>query len=308
MDAPGNAKPPPLPPSANGKFLVFGMRKLSLRETLLALFLFPHIVLLADRQQPIVKRAALLVALVILVCCGVLGVGRSSVAVDQAMEPVEWLGFQMGELRRTDDGSLAWNRAPDAPQTLHHDGYRIDFPPPDAKFSFDDLVKTLDKEDGAGLWISPREIRFWTISTGRMSWPIFSAASDRESLNWKERFPPGSVLPGDQFSTVARKWLRPKMPIFVGIGYLVVVLSIYLIFLAMFTVLPILLRRSRDPQEGKVTLCVNLHCSVVPMIVTTVYHLAAPRWLDFPTLFVLAFLGYLIWAYSRVRRFLAGNG
>jgi len=308
VDAPGNPKPPPLPPSANGKFLVFGMKPLSLGETLLALFLFPHIVLLADRQHPIVRRAALLAALVILACCGALGIGRSPVALNQAMEPVEWLGYQMGELRRTDDGSLAWDRKPDAPPILRHDGYRIDFLPADVTFSFDAFVKTLDEEDGAGLWISPREIRFWTVSTGRMSWPIFSAASDQEALNWKERFPPGSVLPGNQFSTAARKWLRPKMPVVVGIGYLVLVGSIYLAFLAMFTILPILLRRSRDPQEGKVTLCVNLHCSVVPMIVTTVYHLAAPRLLDFATLFVLAFLGYLIWAYSRVRRFLAGNG
>ena len=304
MDAPGHRNPPPLPPTPNGvpRFASVGL--LSLRETMLALFLFPHIVLLSARQRPLVGRALLLVGLVIAACCLVLGFGRSASAMDQVAETAAWLGRQMGELRRTADGSLAWNRGDDVPTTLRHEGLRVDFVPAGTAFALKDLTE----EDFTGLWISPREVRFWTLAAGQMSWPAFDANSQRETLNWNQRFPPGSVLKGDEFAAMARQWLRWPVPVLMTLAYTMVVLSIYLVFLTMFTVLPILLRRARAPGEGRVALCVNLYCSVVPVIVATAYHLAAPRTLDFSTLFVLAFLGYLIWAYSRVRRFLAGNG
>ena len=111
MDAPGPRNPPPLPPPVpNGLPRQADIAPLSLGQTMLALFLAPHVVLLSVRQRPLVERAMLLVVLVIAACCFVLGFGRSGSAVDQVSETASWLGHQVGELRRVDDGNLAWNR------------------------------------------------------------------------------------------------------------------------------------------------------------------------------------------------------
>lgn len=304
MDAPGHRNPPPLPPAPNGLARLASGPPLLLGQTMLALFLAPHLVLLSIREKPLIERAMLLVALIIVACCLVLGLGRSPGVTNRIAETAGWLGRQVGELRRANDGSLAWDYAADAPQTLHHDGFRVDFAPAGATFSFDNL----QEGDRIGIWISPTKVRGWTTWLGQVSWSAFDARSERDWLNWNRWLPPGSTLPGDRFAPLAREWLPWLAPLLAFVFYLAQVVSIYLVFLTMFTVLPIILRRVRSPGEQRVALCVNLYCSIIPLIVATAYHLAAPHMLDFPTLFVLAFLGYLIWAYSRVRRFLAGTG
>jgi len=291
--SPGNANPFPKPHQTTS---------LPLRETFLALFLFPHLVLLHARRRPRMRHAGLLAGIVLLACCLVLGLGRSPQALRQVGDTAAWLGRQMGELRRDEDGTLAWNRDEDAPTSLEHQGLKVDFAAKDSTFDLDKI----SADALSGLWISPGEVRFWTVGAGRFSWPAFAAASRWEALSWNLRFPPGSVIDGNDFAPLARARLRWSIPLFMTFSYLAAVLSVYLVFLAMFTVLPLILRQPRAPGEARAALCVNLYCSVVPLIVATAYHLALPRMLDFSTLFVFAFLGYLIWAYSRVRRFLGG--
>ena len=276
---------------------------LSLWQTFLALFLFPHVVLLNIRRRPLLGPAVLLAGLVLAACSLVLGLGRSAQARQQVEEAAAWLGRQMGELRRNADGTLAWNRPADAPATLDFQGFRVDFAAPGSR---PDLEK-LAADNPGGLWITPAEVRVWPFLIGRGSMPVFLAGSPREAYNWNQRFPPGSVLAGEDFAPLARQWLGWFIPAFMVLFYLFAVLNIYLVFLAMFTILPLLLRQERARGEARTALCVNLYCSVAPLIVATAYHLAAPRTLDFSTLFVFAFLGYLIWAFSRVRRFLAGD-
>lgn len=276
---------------------------LSLRHTFLALFLFPHVVLLNARHRPLLGRAALLAGLVLVACSLVLGLGRSAQTLRQVEEAAAWLGRQMGELRRNEDGTLGWNRPEDAPATLDFQGFRVDFAAPGSQPD----LKKLAADSPGGLWITPAEVRFWPFLAGRMSLPVFLADSPLEAYNWKQRFPVGTVVAGERFAPLARQWLRWSVPVFMAFFYLFAIGNIYVVFLAMFTILPLILRQERTWAEARTALCVNLHCSVAPLIVATAYHLAAPRALDFSTLFVFAFLGYLIWAFSRVRRFLAGD-
>jgi hypothetical protein len=276
---------------------------LSFRETIVALFLFPHVVLLNTRQRPQLGQAILLVGLVLVGCGIALGLGNTPQALLQVEEAASWLGNQMGELRRTEDGSLAWNRAEDAPTTLDYQGLRIDFAPKDSEFD----LKKVSGDNPGGLWIGPREIRFWPVLGGTSSWPVFLADSRWKALNWNDHFPAGSVIQGERFAPLALAWLRWGTPFFLIFLYVFAITNIYLILLAIFTILPLVLRRPRLPGEAQVAFCVNLYCSVIPLVVATAYHLAAPKTLDFSTLFVFAFLGYLIWAFSRVRGFLAGD-
>ncbi len=298
MASPGNENP--FTRGAN-RLAPFG--DLSLRQTFLALFLSPHVVLLNARRRPRLGQAALLAGTALVACSLVLGLGRSAPTLRQVEEAAAWLGRQMGELRRNQDGTLAWNRPEDAPATLEYRGFRVDFAARDTQPD----LKKLAADNPGGLWISPTEVRFWPFLAGRKSLPVFRADSPWEGYNWNQRFPAGSVVAGDQFAPLARRWLGGSIPVFLFLFYLFAILNIYIVFLAMFTILPLILRQERARGEARMALCVNLYCSVAPLIVATVYHLAAPHTLDFSTLFVFAFLGYLIWAFSRVRRFLAGD-
>lgn len=277
---------------------------LPLRDTFVALFLFPQAVLICARRWPQPGRAALLAGSVLLACCLILGLGRAPRTLAHIGDVAAWLGREMGELRRTEDGGIAWERPENAPEHIEFRGVRVDFAETDREFDLQHVAE----EHFSGLWITPREIRFWTGGAKGLAWTAFAADSPRDNLNWNERFPPGSTLAGERFAPSIRRGLRWAVPLFMFLSYLVVVLGIYLAFMAMFTLVPLLLRRPRAPGEARAALCVNLYCSVVPLIVATAYHLALPLTLDFPTLFVFAFLGYLIWAYSRVRRFLTGGG
>jgi hypothetical protein len=222
--------------------------------------------------------------------------------LNEISETAKWLGREMGEVRRTEQG-LAWNRAEDAPTTIRHRGVRVDFAQKGETF---DIKKVAEKED-SGLWIAPDLVMLWTTRMGQFAVPLFDANSQSERFNKNKDFPVGETIPGDRFEPMALQNLRLLTPVLLvawqGLGMLVV----YLLFLSMFTTIPILLRGPQSVGGFRVSLCVNLYCSVIPFIIATVYSRAAPRTMDFMTVFLFAFFGYLIWSFSRVRRFLSGS-
>jgi hypothetical protein len=302
MADPGNTQQtPPLPPQFEG-LPVRGLPMLSLWETFVGLFLFPHIVLLAARRAPRVRQAAFLVTLVWIASSLFMGLTLAPRVIDELGDVSRWLGQQMGELRRTDKG-MAWKRPADAPKTVRFHGFRVDFAAKGDKFDMEKLAENDDR----GLWIAPDRIMFWTTLLGNFAKPIFDAHSQSEALNWSKRFPPGSVLPGDRFESTVRAEARWRTPLFLVLGQGFFMLVAYLLFLSMFTVIPVILRGSEAVGGVRVSLCVNLYCSVIPFILATVYSRVAPNTLHFMTVFVFAFFGYLIWAFSRVRRFLSGG-
>jgi hypothetical protein len=298
----GNTQQTPPPPPQFEGLPVQEPPMLPLWETFLGLFLFPHVVLLAVRRAPLVRRATLLMALVWAGCSLFMGLTLAPRVINEIAAVSKWLGREMGELRRTDQG-MTWKRAPDAPKTIRYHGFRVDFAAKGDKFD----IRQLAEKDDRGLWFAPDRIMFWTTLLGDFAKPIFDAHSQSEALNWSRRFPPGSVLPGSQFESSVRMAARWTTPIFLVLGQGLFMLVTYLFFLSMFTIIPLVLRGTRAVGGARVSLCVNLYCSVIPFILATVYSRVAPNTLNFMTVFLFAFFGYLIWAFSRVRRFLSGG-
>ena len=285
------------------ELLAFGsLPQLTLRQAVAGLFLFPHLVLISARRTISVRRPLLLFLAAWLLCALFMTATLAPNALTQAGEFSHWLGKEMGELRRTEAG-LAWTRPEDAPQTVRFRGFRVDFVAGSEEMVLADLVKG---KDDWGLWFTPTKVVFWTVRFGGTAKPILDVASDRPSLNWREILPPGSTLTTPQFVRGARSFARWLVPMAIFLAHALSTLMVCCLFLALFTLLPALLRGPSAIGGIRAALSVNLYCSVVPLIVATAYSRVAPQTLNFVTVFVFAFLGYLIWAFSRVRRFLGG--
>ena len=302
MAEPGNDHPPTPTnnPPPETLLQLGGLPTLSFRETLVGLFLFPHLVLLSARRATTVKRPLLLFLGIWALCSLFMGLTLAPGLVTQVGEFGDWLGNEMGQLRRTNEG-LAWDRPKEAPQTVRFRGFRVDFAPATAAFD----LKALSSKDDWGLWIETRRVTFWTTGYKGTAKLLFDAESEKPSLNWKS-FPPGSALAGDELGSRARAAARWAAPLFLIIWHGLSMFLLCALFLVLFTAMPSLLRGPQAIGGWRTSLCVNLYCGVVPLIVATVYSRVAPVTLNFLTVFVFAFLGYLIWAFSRVKRFLAG--
>ena len=262
--------------------------RLPLRVVLRWLFLEPAKTPLLQAESP--WRGFRLLACLLLLAGAGLGLTQAA----GVREWGRWLGEEVGTLRLK-DGRLGWDRPVELPHVTRHEGWRVDFMPAGSAFP----GKTGDGPETHGIWFSPEKAVLWvrTDEEGTVK-PAVTILED------------GKVGGKDGFRFADAEWKGGQVAdniLFVAIPFLVIsaIFSLgtqTLIYLAMFAAIPIFLRSPWGKRGFLPVFGFYCFLAIPPAAVAAVYSALELPGLDFATIFIFGFLGYILLMAWMVRR------
>lgn len=266
-------------------------------QILIGLFFFPQVVLVLLQAQRC--RRALVVVLCSCLACGLLlGVARIPKFLDMSADWARWLGEEVSVLW-VEDGSLRWERPTSLPYTTRHRNWRIDFAGEDTPFRPEELAVGISR----GVWIAPRNVHAWWRRTqGRVTTVSFLKDMKAGGVyDLTELWPAGYRLQGKAFEEQARTFVIQAIP-FILLHASLSVTGPVLLYAAVFSLVPVLFPRRAVRGSFLSALTFHLYASIPPLIVGAVYASLDLPFLDFTTVFVCSFMGYLLFVLVRMRQ------
>lgn len=281
-----------------------GLAEISLWDLAVGVFLFPGQVLVATRAFGNWRRPVVLLLLAGLVCGLLTGLFSYPRLYRDAVAWAAWFGSTVGEFRVSATG-FAWTRPEHLPFTTRCKRWRVDFA--------DDAAALAPQQgsgrESRGVWITPARIRvWWLVPAGLFSKSesklVAKSADITESVRALARATRKERFAGEQFGEYARQGLLVGAPFFL-IGNCVAVMLPVVLYIWLFTLMAVVLRRGEVTGGFASVFAVNVLCAVPSMCVAGVYATLRLPALDFHTVFILAFFLYITMAFAAVRRLLA---
>lgn len=277
---------------------------ISLRDLAVGVFLFPGQVLVATRAVGNWRRPLLLLLLVGLACGLFTGLAAWPRLYRQSLDWATWFGNTVGEFRLEGDG-FAWTHPETLPHTTRCQRWRVDFAPAAAAFAPD----RGDGRERRGVWISAAQIRLWWLVPAGLfsrseSGQVIKSTDISESVKALLRATGREVVVGSELGDITRRALRLGMPFYLLGNYVAVMLPVML-YIWLFTLMAVFLRRGEVTGGFASVFAANVLCAVPAMCVAGVYASLRLPALDFHTVFILAFFLYITMAFASVRRMLA---
>ncbi|MFO7821928.1 MAG: DUF1189 family protein [Lentisphaeria bacterium] len=274
-----------------------GSVSFSLRQILQILFFYPHKLLLLLQAN---WRRALVRMVLISFVCGVLS-GLSQVVglADGVFAWGDWLEENVDALEIS-DGKLIWQKPANLPATDYFRGWRLDFKA-NAEKGFDpaDPPGTATR----GVWVSPEKSFIW--------WRIQKHQEARVKMLFAEGklfgnlepsalgMSPSVPLSGTELKNTARQMLWFFVPMYLLFQGVWVVFQV-LLYVAIFSFIPLVMKSPLVAGGFRSVFTFYLYTGLPAVLVATVYTLAGIRSPDFGTIFLTAFVAYLILAMWRV--------
>jgi len=277
---------------------------IGLRDLAVGVFLFPGQVLVATRAVGNWRRPLLLLVLVGLACGLFTGLASWPRLYRQSLEWATWFGATVGEFRLQDD-SFAWATPATLPHTTRCQRWRVDFAPVGAPFA----PERGDGRERRGVWITAESIRLWWMVPAGLfsraeSGMVLKSTDISESVKALLRASGREVVVGAELGDLTRRALRLGVPFYL-LGNCVAVMLPVMLYIWLFTLMAVLLRRGEVTGGFASVFAANVLCAVPAMCVAGVYASLRLPALDFHTVFILAFFLYITMAFASVRRMLA---
>jgi hypothetical protein len=271
--------------------------RLTVSQIFIGLFFFPHVVLLLLQEQRC-RRALGLVLCSCLVCGMLLGVARIPKFLGLSTDWARWLSSEVSVLW-VEDGALRWERPADSPRTTRYRNWRIDFAEKDTPFEPEELAVGTSR----GIWIAPHNVHAWWRRTQDR---VVTASLVRDMkvgglYELDELWPDDYRLQGQAFEEQARTFVIQAIP-FILLHAGLSVTGPVLLYAAVFSLVPVLFPRRGGRGRFTSALTFHLYASIPPLIVGAIYASLGLPSLDFTTVFVCAFMAYLLFVMIRMRR------
>ena len=281
-----------------------GLAEISLRDLAIGVFLFPGQVLVATRAFGNWRRPVLLLLAVGLACGLLTGVAAYPRIYRDSVEWAQWCGTVVGEFRIGASG-FAWTRPEQVPFTTRCKRWRLDFAAD--KDAFEPQAGT--GHERRGVWVTPTTVRlWWLVPAGLFSKSTTGEVVRTADLSDSVRALAGMVgaerFAGERFAEYARHVLLLAMPFYL-MGTCLSVMAPVVLYIWLFTLMALVLRRGEVTGGFAAVFAVNVLCAVPAMCVAGVYAALGLPALDFSTVFILAFFLYITMAFSSVRRMLS---
>ena len=281
-----------------------GVGEISLRDLAVGVFLFPGQVLVATRAFGNWRRPVLLLLLAG-VACGLLtgGVAYPRIYRD-SVEWAQWFGTVVGEFRIEASG-FGWTRPQQTPFTTRCKLWRVDFAADKDAFE----PQAAEGHESRGVWITPTKVcLWWLVPAGLFSKSTTGMVVRTAELSDSVRALAGMVgtqrYAGDRFGEYARQVLLLATPFYLA-GMCLSVMAPVVLYIWLFTLMALVLRRGEVTGGFAAVFAVNVLCAVPAMCVAGVYAALGLPALDFSTVFILAFFLNITMAFSSVRRMLS---
>ena len=273
---------------------------LKVRDVLVGIFFYPDGLLLRARSRP-QWRQALALCLAVCVLCAIFATMVTLPKIRRSVETwTGWFGEQAGTLWMA-DGQLHWERPAGAAEVPRRRGARVDF----ANGQSDLAALALADSDERGVWLSGEKIVYWERRGSKPESLLVCDLGDQlqrwlweKTWQWKD----GERVDGQELLAYSRTLtasLALSLPLWWHLPRILFPVALY-VFL--FTIMPVLLRRSTVTGGTPTVLCINLYASIPAVVVGTIYSLFGPPVLEFDLAYVLVFFAYLVWAFRRLRR------
>lgn len=284
-----------MPPPEDASFSIqprsHGNDDFSLKEVLQIVFTRPQMLLFL--LQGSLRRALLRLILISFACGVIAAISDIPSLIDETMTWSKWLQQNVQHIEISDTG-LSWQHPVNLPATLYFRGWRVDFRPADAeKFDTDAPPGTYPR----GIWISPEKAFLWwrgTTDTEARTQAIFRNGKVLGNID------PGTLteessltLDGAEFEAFAKRMLWYFVP-----GYLLAhgagVTIQLLFYVGIFAIIPYLLKSPLAAGGLNSIFTFYLYTSLPALVVATVYNAVGIQVLDFSTIFIIVFIGYLV--------------
>lgn len=281
-----------------------GLAEVSFRDLAVGVFLFPGQVLVATRAFGNWRRPVLL-WLVVGTLCGLLtGAAAYPRLYHDSVEWAEWFGTVVGEFR-VEPAAFGWSRPEQMPFTTRCKRWRLDFAADAAAFA----PQAAEGREQHGVWITPTKVRLWWLApaglfSGSTSGVVVKTAELTDSVRALAGMAATQRFAGAQFGEYARHVLLLALPFYLVVTCLSVLAPVVL-YIWLFTLMALVLRRGEVTGGFASVFAVNVLCAVPAMCVAGVYAALGLPALDFHTVFILAFFLYITLAFSSIRRMLA---
>ena len=288
-----DTRPPPIPPATPEPPDTGSDGALAFRQVLRIIFGYPQLLMVL--LQANWRRALVRVAAVSFICGLLVGISQIQEVAHGIMEWAHWLRGNVDTMRVQDD-RVEWERSEDLPATDHFRGWRVDFRRgEEAEFHPGQNMGTYPR----GIWVSPTKVLLWYRTD--KSTPLQTRVLFDEGKTWASVPVENFSVAGDEFIAKARQMLRYYVPVFLVAQGLNVLLQM-LLYVSIFAVIPCLLKSPLAAGGFKSIFTFYLYASLPALAVATAYSAAGIEALDFNTIFVGAFIMYLVFAMWRLGR------
>jgi len=273
---------------------------------LFGLFFYPHIVLPAVHRR-VRFRQALGAAMAICLICGFcLGLARLPRTLKVSGEWASWLAHELGAVWLDGDGALRWERPAKLPYTTRHRGWRLDFVQAGTRFPLADEGAPAAAELGPetrGIWIGPEQVLLWRRPVGDEAFAVPLVADKKIAglIEMTTIWPGGGRFEGSQFAARIRRLVFKCLPFALLREMASVCLAVF-VYVLMFSVMTVFLHGPFSGDGLAPVLVIHLYASIPPVIVASIYAGLNLPHLDLGTVFLCAFVLYLVLMFSAMRR------
>jgi hypothetical protein len=262
--------------------------RLPLRVVLRWLFLEPAKVPLLQAESRW-RGIRLLLAVLLLA-----GVGLGLEQASGVREWGQWLGNEVGTLR-VKSGRLGWDRPVEMPYVTRHEGWRVDFMPSGSTFP----GKVGEGPETQGVWFSPEQVVLWVRTDDEGTVKPASVLFKDGKIGGIDWFRMEDMECGRE--QMVGRIMAGAIPSLIFSMLLVLGLQT-LVYLAMFSAIPVFLRSPWGKRGFGAVFGFYSFLAVPPAVVAAVYSALELPGLDFVTIFIFGFLGYILLMAWMVRR------
>lgn len=275
---------------------------LPLKSVFYGLFFHPHVMLLLVQGNGRSLRALRVVSLLCLLAGVLIGFARLPGLLRGTRDWAAWFARETNAVWIEAD-TLRWERPDAMPYTTRHRGWRVDFVADGMPFAPEHVGDSLESR---GLWFAPGDVFvWWREAGGRVRRTVLLDNGKVAGVFALSRiWPAGMRIEGEQFGREARRMLWHAFPALLA-KEAVAVFAQVMLYALLFSLVPSLMRASGTTRGFRGILNFHLYACIPPLIVATVYAALDLPYLDLNTVFVGAFVVYLLFTFTMIRRALA---
>ncbi|MEA2011953.1 MAG: DUF1189 family protein [Verrucomicrobiota bacterium] len=246
---------------------------------------------------------------IVMLLCVISGILMTTVKIPGYLKTAdEWGGWleENIESLSIENGKISWEKPKELPCKISFKGIMFELNKPNASFSKDKI----DCAERMGIWIKSSQI-FWWVKSGtknsREKTVVEILSSDGKFFNIfdiKDVFPGGNMIKPGQFKETARSFCLQLLP---GLFFQKILSTLFyvLFYLILFALFQYIFKNSlfKDYSFSQI-LSFDLYAAFIPIIMASIYNIASSNnhFIDYPTAFMLAFFGYIIYASRSIQK------
>lgn len=240
-------------------------------------------------------RKALKTALIAVTLCAlILGTVKSIGFFKAGSDWAAWFSARLESITISDD-KLQWQGLSELPATFWKDGYRVDFNPENSKFKD---FKERFQEGRRGIWLSTTAVYFWqrNVQGEIVSLPIWREGKIIDKVHYTLLMPESLSVESENFLSKTRgimgKYIIPSL----FVSSILRTFFVFFFYTFIFAAIPFILQSPMRNHGFAAIHAFYMYLGIPPILIATLYTILRLPWMEFNLMFVIAFLGYMLFA------------